>query len=80
MMYTACFCVGIASTTVKWQNKSVIKNNFLIRGVPSSGLLEEKLYLSVSHARRRAIETMCSSIVQREYLIFELFYCIFKLK
>jgi hypothetical protein len=55
MMFTACFSVGIASTTVKCQNKSAIKSNFRIRGVSSVSLLEERLFLNVSHARSRAI-------------------------
>ena len=73
-MFTACFSVGIASTTVKCQNKSAIKSNFRIRGVSSVSLLEEILYLNVSHARSRAIETKSSSIVRRCILVIILLY------
>jgi hypothetical protein len=46
-----------------------------MQDLPNGGeLLEDKLYLSVRHARRRAIETMYSSIVLREYLICGLFF------
>jgi hypothetical protein len=43
IIFTACFSVGVASTTVKRLNKIVNQSNFLVRDVSGGSLLREKL-------------------------------------
>ena len=74
IMFTACFSVGVASTTVKRQNKIVVKSNFRVRDVSGVILLGEKLFLNVGHTRSRAKETKSSNIVRRCILIILLLY------
>ena len=76
MIFTACFSVGVASTTVKRQNKIVVKSNIRIRDVSGVILLGTKLLLNVSHARSRAKETRSSSIVRRCIFVILLLYFI----
>ena len=76
MTFTACFSVGVASTTVKRQNKIVVKSNFRVRDVSGVILLGTKLFLNVSHARSRAKETRSSNIVRRCIFVILLLYFI----